>query len=155
MYAVPWGGGRWARVVACWEGAVSEVRKLCSQGGTHIVSLPLGMVRAMGVVSGDRLLLEQPFSSTIIVSGMLRTRESKGVEVVRAMGWADDRARTDLLSDRVGVMRCEEGVKCALCRRWQASKRVLEFYVCRWCEIELANVVEFRMHPCQMEIEMA
>jgi hypothetical protein len=136
------------------EEAVGDVRRLGLQGGTHIVTLPLHMVKAMGVKRGDMVLLEQPFMNSIILRGLMVVREGVRGDEVRSLGWITERERLDRLRERVPLLPVKSECSCAICRRWRGESCVVELPLCKWCLVEMANVVAFRSQPSQLEMSI-
>jgi hypothetical protein len=112
------------------------------------------MVNAMGLKRGDKLLLEQPFMNSIILRGLMLVRESTRGDEVRSLGWITERERLDRLRDRVPMNPMKTDCSCAICRRWKAEAYVVELPLCKWCQVELANVVAFRGQPSQLEMSI-
>jgi hypothetical protein len=133
---------------------MSDVRTLSAQGGTHIITIPLHMVNSMGLRAGDKVLLEQPFTNSIIVRGLLVVRESTRGDEIRSLAWISERERLDRMRDRVALRPQPTECACAICRRWRAEQTVVELPLCKWCLTELATVVAFRSQPSQLEMAL-
>lgn len=133
---------------------MSDVRTLSKQGGTHIITIPLHMVSTMGIKAGDKVLLEQPFSNSIIVRSLLVVRETTRGDEVRSLAWISERERMDRLRDRVPLLPPTTECGCAICRRWKCEQVVQELPLCKWCMVELATLVAFRSQPSQLEMSL-
>lgn len=148
------GGGYCGRKAAEGLGCMSEVRKLTMIGGTYAVTLPKVMVQAMGLRQGDKLLLEQPFMNSVIVRALIMVRETTRGDETRALGWISETERMDRMNDRVAMVPTATDCSCAICRRWKATKTVVELPLCKWCLVELSTVVAFRSQPSQLEMSL-
>lgn len=122
------------------------------QGGTHMITLPLPMVKAMGVKRGDKLVLEQPFMGTIVIRALDQLRQPRSDDQSRTLGWITERQLLDQLNDRVPMVATDTDCACGVCRGWRAERTVVGLPLCKWCQVELATLVGFRSAPSQMEM---
>lgn len=131
---------------------MAEVRTVSMQGGTHIITVPLAMVKAMGLRKGDKVVLEQPFMNSIVIRALLQIRESRTGDEGRTLGWITERERLDKMYDRVPTVLTETDCSCGVCRGWRAERTIVGLPLCKWCLVELATLVAFRNCPTQMEM---
>lgn len=133
---------------------MSWVRKLGRQGRTHIISVPIEVVRGMGVSSGDPVHLESPFSYALTVVPLNHMVMAKDDLQARALGWLEGRARQDYLVERWAMRDAAAGCKCMGCGLHEAEKLVTSLVLCRMCVIELAGAMQFRQRPSQPELDL-
>ena len=118
-----------------------------------MITLPLTMVRTMGLRRGDKVVLQQPFMNSIIVRALLQIREARTGDDGRTLGWITESERLDQMYDRVPTVLTDTECSCAVCRGWRAERTVVGLPLCRWCLVELATLVAFR--NCLTQMEMA
>lgn len=131
---------------------MSWTRKLSRQGGTHIVTIPVDTVNALGVSKGDQLLFEQPFSRCLTVFPLDAANLAADSVRTRSFGWVVGRALVDGIIARWAIQESNADATCVGCGFHKASHRIQEVHVCQYCLIEIANGMEFRTRPSQVEL---
>lgn len=130
------------------------VRKIYRSRGTFMIGIPKPMIDRIGGKRGTTMVLTQPFSSSIILTGVHAGGEGAIGEQTRSIGWLVGQVRPERDLAPLGVWPLGRELPCMICNRWKAIRLIGMAPLCTFCCTELSHAVWLRSSPAQGELTL-